>query len=166
MTWDLDNGLDGQQSNEAISFHLSIPQTKELSSVAQCFTFFTPFCWDLVTAVMYFSAFHPQISKYSIVLCPVIISLEREVKRAEVNFCKCCTATEHKNQEENPNMLLDLHNFAAMLVFSGWVARAMTLPTVGWHPAHCLLLIRLWLLALGLWWALLWNEMPENGWHL
>lgn len=53
-----------------------------------------------------------------------------------------------------------------MLVIYSWVAHITTLPTVGWHPACWVPLIRLWLLTLGLWWALLWNEMPENGWHL
>lgn len=32
-------------------------------------------------------------------------SLERDVKSAEVTFAKCPTATKHKNQEENNNML-------------------------------------------------------------
>lgn len=48
-------------------------------------------------------------------------SLERDVKSAEVTFAKCPTATKHKNQEENNNMLPAQDNFAAMMVISSWV---------------------------------------------
>lgn len=98
MTWDLDSGLDGQQSNKAISFHLSISQTKGRDEfICPIFYLLHPFLLRFGNSCHVLQCLSSTNFK---VLCRdyVLLSPAQKGMSKELNFCKCCTATEHKNQ--------------------------------------------------------------------